>query len=105
MPPTYRDEGIRAALELRQRHPDTAVLVLSQYVEEEYASELLAEHPGGWILLKDRVAATPNSSSRPVGSPPAAPSSTPKRYPNSWSAVVAETLWTVSPTGNGQCSR
>ncbi len=57
MPPTYRDEGIRAALELRQRHPDTAVLVLSQYVEEEYASELLADHPGGvGYLLKDRVA-------------------------------------------------
>ncbi len=57
MPPTYRDEGIRAALELRQRHPDTAVLVLSQYVEEEYASELLADHRGGvGYLLKDRVA-------------------------------------------------
>ena len=57
MPPTYRDEGIRAALELRQRHPDTAVLVLSQYVEEEYASQLLAEHPAGvGYLLKDRVA-------------------------------------------------
>ncbi|HEX2367789.1 MAG TPA: response regulator transcription factor, partial [Acidimicrobiia bacterium] len=56
MPPTYRDEGIRAALELRQRHPDTAVLVLSQYVEEEYASELLADHPRGvGYLLKDRV--------------------------------------------------
>jgi DNA-binding NarL/FixJ family response regulator len=57
MPPTYRDEGIRAALELRQRHPETAVLVLSQYVEEEYATELLADHPGGvGYLLKDRVA-------------------------------------------------
>ena len=57
MPPTYRDEGIRAALELRQHHPETAVLVLSQYVEEEYASELLADHPGGvGYLLKDRVA-------------------------------------------------
>jgi DNA-binding NarL/FixJ family response regulator len=57
MPPTYRDEGIRAALELRQRHPETAVLVLSQYVEEEYASELLADHSGGvGYLLKDRVA-------------------------------------------------
>jgi DNA-binding NarL/FixJ family response regulator len=57
MPPTYRDEGIRAALELRKRHPETAVLVLSQYVEEEYASELVADHPGGvGYLLKDRVA-------------------------------------------------
>lgn len=57
MPPGYRDEGIRAALQIRQRHPEVAVLVLSQYVEEEYAAELLASRPEGvGYLLKDRVA-------------------------------------------------
>ncbi len=56
MPPTHTDEGIRAALELRERHPDLPVLVLSQYVEERYASELFAGGAGGvGYLLKDRV--------------------------------------------------
>ena len=56
LPPTFRDEGIRAALELRSRDSELAVLVLSQYVEERYASDLIAQ-PGGAIgyLLKDRV--------------------------------------------------
>lgn len=57
MPPGYRDEGIRAALRIRESHPDVAVLVLSQYVEEEYAAELVANRPEGvGYLLKDRVA-------------------------------------------------
>jgi DNA-binding NarL/FixJ family response regulator len=56
MPPTHTDEGIRAALELRERHPELPVLVLSQYVEERYASELFAGGAGGvGYLLKDRV--------------------------------------------------
>ena len=57
MPPTYTDEGLRAALVIRSRWPATAVLVLSQYVEERYASELLAGSTRGvGYLLKDRVA-------------------------------------------------
>ena len=57
LPPTFRDEGLRAALELRQSSPATAILVVSQYVEHAYASELLAEAGGGGVgyLLKDRV--------------------------------------------------
>jgi DNA-binding NarL/FixJ family response regulator len=56
MPPTHTDEGIRAALELRARWPELAVLVLSQYVEENYASELLSGELGGVAyVLKDRV--------------------------------------------------
>ena len=52
-----RDEGVRAALVIRQRWPETAVLVLSQYVEERYATELLAgDTRGVGYLLKDRVA-------------------------------------------------
>jgi DNA-binding NarL/FixJ family response regulator len=57
MPPDYRDEGLRAALEARRRVPDSPVLVLSQYVEERYASELLESGAGAvGYLLKDRVA-------------------------------------------------
>jgi len=57
MPPTHTDEGIRAAIEIRARWPGTAVLVLSQYVEERYATELLSgDTRGVGYLLKDRVA-------------------------------------------------
>jgi DNA-binding NarL/FixJ family response regulator len=57
MPPTFTDEGVRAALVVRQEHPDIAVLVLSQYVEEKYATELVAARSKGvGYLLKDRVA-------------------------------------------------
>jgi DNA-binding NarL/FixJ family response regulator len=56
MPPTQTDEGLRAAKEIREHHPGTAVLVLSQYVEEGYALELLQESTEGvGYLLKDRV--------------------------------------------------
>jgi DNA-binding NarL/FixJ family response regulator len=68
MPPTFTDEGLRAALVVRSRWPSVGVLVLSQYVEERYATELLSDRPvkgeqaqrwaGGGVgyLLKDRVA-------------------------------------------------
>ncbi len=57
LPPTWTDEGIRAAIALRSRHPGLAVLVLSQYVEERYASDLIADGQGSLgYLLKDRVA-------------------------------------------------
>ena len=56
MPPTFTDEGLRAALEIRSTVPTTAILVLSQYVEETYASDLLAAGGGVGYLLKDRVA-------------------------------------------------
>lgn len=57
LPPTHTDEGIRAALRLRDARPDMPVLVLSQYVEERYATELIAGRGGALgYLLKDRVA-------------------------------------------------
>ncbi len=57
MPPSFTDEGLRAALVLRRQWPGVAVLVLSQYVEERYATELLStETSGVGYLLKDRVA-------------------------------------------------
>jgi DNA-binding NarL/FixJ family response regulator len=59
MPPTFTDEGLRAALELRRRFPETGVLVFSQYIETRYATQLLADSSGGvGYLLKDRVAHT-----------------------------------------------
>ena len=57
MPPTFTDEGLRAALVVRSTWPEVGVLVLSQYVEERYAAELLSSRPQGvGYLLKDRVA-------------------------------------------------
>lgn len=57
MPPTSTDEGIRAAAEIRERHPDTGVVVLSQYAEPPYALALLADGSAGRAyLLKERVA-------------------------------------------------
>jgi DNA-binding NarL/FixJ family response regulator len=56
MPPTFRDEGLRAAVEARRRWPGLAVLVLSAHVEERYATDLLADGTGGvGYLLKERV--------------------------------------------------
>jgi DNA-binding NarL/FixJ family response regulator len=57
MPPTFTDEGLRAALELRRRHPGMGVLVLSAYVEPVYTAELLRSGGGGGLgyLLKERV--------------------------------------------------
>jgi DNA-binding NarL/FixJ family response regulator len=57
MPPTNTDDGLRAALDIRAELPDTGVLVLSQYVEEGYALDLVGDSAGGvGYLLKDRVA-------------------------------------------------
>ena len=56
MPPTLTDEGIQAALRIRANHPEVGVVVLSQYVEEDYAFTLLAEGAAGvGYLLKERV--------------------------------------------------
>ena len=56
MPPTQTDEGLRAAQEIRTRHPETAVLVLSQHLEPEYALRLVEERPEGvGYLMKERV--------------------------------------------------
>jgi DNA-binding NarL/FixJ family response regulator len=57
MPPTHTDEGLRAALEIRRRHPRTGVLVLSQYIETKYTARLLEGNAAGaGYLLKERVA-------------------------------------------------
>jgi DNA-binding NarL/FixJ family response regulator len=57
MPPTFTDEGVKAAVKVRAQSPGTAVLIVSQYVEDTYAAELLADGRGGvGYLLKDRIA-------------------------------------------------
>lgn len=57
MPPTFTDEGVKAAVAVREQAPGTAVLIVSQYVEDTYAAELLADGRGGvGYLLKDRIA-------------------------------------------------
>src|SRR5580658_1167749 len=57
MPPTFTDEGLRVAIELRKRHPGIGILLFSQYIETRYAAELLAGDAAGiGYLLKDRVA-------------------------------------------------
>jgi DNA-binding NarL/FixJ family response regulator len=56
MPPTYTDEGLRAAREIRSRYSDTAVLVLSQHLEPEYALRLIDEQPErAGYLMKERI--------------------------------------------------
>ncbi len=61
LPPTFTDEGVRAAITVRQRHPQVGILILSQYVEPVYTSDLLATGDGGGIgyLLKERVGEIP----------------------------------------------
>jgi DNA-binding NarL/FixJ family response regulator len=57
MPPTFTDEGLRLAIELRKKHPGLGILLFSQYVETRYAADLLADGAAGiGYLLKDRVA-------------------------------------------------
>jgi DNA-binding NarL/FixJ family response regulator len=57
MPPTFTDEGLQVALELRRHHPGLGILLFSQYIETRYAAELLADDAAGiGYLLKDRVA-------------------------------------------------
>jgi len=70
LPPTHSDEGLRAALEIRARHPGVEVLVLSQYVELGLALKLLADSAEGvGYLLKDPSATSRNSSPRFAGWP------------------------------------
>jgi DNA-binding NarL/FixJ family response regulator len=91
MPPTHTDEGIRAALVIRRQYPDVALLVLSQYVEESYATDLLSAATSSvGYLLKDR------------GWQRAARPWTPRSSRNSWSAA-ATTRSTGSPRGNCRC--
>ena len=103
MPPSYTDEGLRAAIEARRQVPGTAVLVLSQYVEESYAGELLADGAGGvGYLLKDRVSALADLPMRWSAWWRAAQCSIPRSLP-SCSPGAAATHSTGSRPGSGRC--
>ncbi len=84
LPPTFTDEGIRAAIEARRRQPGLGVLVLSQYVEPVYTAELLEAGEGGvGYLLKERVGDVRAFLDASSASPTAAPRSTARSSPSS----------------------
>ena len=94
MPPTQRDEGLRAAIEARRRVPGSPMLVLSQYVERQYASELLADGAGGvGYLLKDRVADVREFMEALRRVAAGGTALDPRSSPSSWSGAVATTGW------------
>lgn len=87
LPPTYRDEGVHAALAARRQTPGLAVVLFSQYVEQVYARELFADGTGGvGYLLKERVR---SSSPRYVASPGAVRRSTRRWWRSCWSVGTA----------------
>ena len=102
MPPTFTDEGLRAALVVRGRWPEVGVLVLSQYVEERYATELLAEPRkrecsragrwvgGGGLVTCSRTGSPtcPSSSVPWIGWPQEAARWIPRWWPSCWPAAA-----------------
>ena len=92
MPPTNTDDGLRAALEIRASHPDTGVLVLSQYVEEGYALDLVGDSAGGvGYLLKDRVADVDRFVESVTRVAEGGSALDPRWWPSSWAAPAATT--------------
>ena len=92
LPPTHSDEGMRAALEIRARHPDVGVLVLSQYVEVGLAMKLLADSAEGTgYLLKDRISDVKEFVAAGSASRRAAPRSTRSSCPPFSPSVGATT--------------
>ncbi len=88
LPPTFTDEGLKAAIEARAQVPGLPVLVLSQHVEPLYARELLSGGRGGLgYLLKDRSPTSSDSSRRSAPWPAAAPPWTPRSSPSCWPAA------------------
>ena len=104
MPPTHTIEGLEAAVQIRERHPAVAVLLLSQYVETTHALRLLAKGAGGLgYLLKDRVSDVRefvNAVRRiAVGVPQSTLTSS-----LSWSSAGGAVTWSAtSPSGSGRC--
>ena len=105
MPPTFTDDGLRAALQIRARWPEVGILVLSQYVEETYASELLANDTTGLgYLLKDRIADVSEFLDGVAGSARAAPPSTPRSSPSCWPGPAGATRSTACRPASATCS-
>lgn len=94
MPPTHTDEGLRAVISVRAQLPGTPVLVLSQYVEESYAAELLADGSGAvGYLLKDRVARVEEFLDALAWPPAARRCSIPRSSPDCWPDSAAGPRW------------
>ena len=109
LPPTFTDEGIRAALEARRRAPGLGVLVLSQYVEPVYTGELLADRRGRRRLpAQGARSATSARSSTPSGASPTAARRWTARSSPSWSASATgerrRRARTRSPRASARCS-
>lgn len=103
MPPTHTDEGVRAAVQLRKAHPGLGVLVLSQYVEEQYATELLAGSSRGvGYLLKDRVAEVREFVDAVVRVAQGVPRSTRRSWRSCSAAAASRTCSRDSPRGRGR---
>ena len=93
-------------LEIRREHPETGVLVLSQYIETKYAARLLEGHAGGvGYLLKERVADVAEFAGALNGSPPAEPRSTRRSSVSCSRPAAAPAAWPRSPRASATCSR
>ena len=103
MPPTHSDEGLRAAHRIRAEHPGVGVLVLSQYVETDYAVDLVADGAGGWATCSRTGWRTSRNSPTPFGgSVPAARSSTLRWCRAWWAGPARPTLWTCYRNGSAR---
>ena len=92
MPPDHTDDGLRAALEIRDRQPETGVLVLSQYIEEGYALDLITRAAAGWATCSRTGWPTWTASWTPSGAWPAAARRwTPRWWPSCWAGAAATT--------------
>lgn len=104
MPPTYTHEGARAAVDLRRRHADLGILLLSQSLESRYVADLLRAHPGRFgYLLKDRVVDVHVLVDALRTIDAGEPSSTPTLSPTCWVATTSPTSSHGSPVANAKC--
>jgi DNA-binding NarL/FixJ family response regulator len=107
MPPTFTDEGLRAAIELRRDHPGTGVLVFSQYIETRYATRLLAAGTAGvGYLLKDRVADVAEFTgalARVAAGGTALDPEVVSQLLGARGPAAAPTAWPRSPPGSARC--
>jgi CheY-like chemotaxis protein len=105
MPPTHTDEGLRAAHAIRKEHPSTGVLVLSQYVEEAYALELLSQSTESTGTCSRTASPTWTRSRTPCGGSPTAARRSTRRSSRCCSAgAAARTRCSRSPRASARCS-
>lgn len=103
MPPSFTDEGLRAALEIRRRFPSVGILVLSQYVEESYATDLLEAGGGSATCSRTASPSSPTCPTRSAGSPRAAPCWTRRSSPRCSPSAAGVTRWPSCPRASARC--